>query len=160
MRYYMQQKISCKSCEKEQGKKIGPGISAIDRCGKCSALQSGDHPSQGNPESQDACGEECLGKCDEAGGNPDRSNTGFFAGLCILLIRFYRCVVSPLFPPCCRFQPTCSMYAISALQIHGFFKGSLLTVWRILRCNPFSKGGYDPVPPKGAWRPVNSDKEL
>ena len=48
--------------------------------------------------------------------------------------------------PCCRFYPTCSQYALEAIQKHGAFKGSLLAAYRILRCNPFSKGGYDPVP--------------
>ena len=66
----------------------------------------------------------------------------------IFLIRFYRRFISPLFPPRCRFTPTCSQYALEAFTKHGFFKGFYLTVWRILRCNPFCKGGYDPVPQK------------
>ncbi len=66
--------------------------------------------------------------------------------ICILLIRFYRKFISPLKPPCCRFTPTCSEYALEAYRKHGFFKGTYLTIWRILRCNPFCKGGYDPVP--------------
>ncbi|MDD6478517.1 MAG: membrane protein insertion efficiency factor YidD [Oscillospiraceae bacterium] len=64
------------------------------------------------------------------------------------LIRFYRKNISPLKPSCCRFNPTCSAYAIEAISTHGAFKGSFLAVWRILRCNPFCKGGYDPVPQK------------
>ena len=64
----------------------------------------------------------------------------------IALIRFYRRFISPLFPPCCRFTPTCSEYALEAFTKYGFFKGFYLTVWRILRCNPFCKGGHDPVP--------------
>ena len=66
----------------------------------------------------------------------------------IWLIGLYRKYISPLKPPCCRFTPTCSAYAIEAFQKRGFFVGLGLTVWRILRCNPFSKGGYDPVPEK------------
>ena len=62
------------------------------------------------------------------------------------LVRFYRACISPLFPPCCRFRPTCSQYALEALRKHGFLKGTLLSVWRILRCNPFNPGGDDPVP--------------
>ncbi|MBR2453115.1 MAG: membrane protein insertion efficiency factor YidD [Clostridia bacterium] len=58
-------------------------------------------------------------------------------------ISFYRHVISPLKPPSCRFYPTCSEYAILAIQKYGPFKGSLKAVWRILRCNPFSKGGID-----------------
>ncbi|MDD4700193.1 MAG: membrane protein insertion efficiency factor YidD [Oscillospiraceae bacterium] len=66
--------------------------------------------------------------------------------LLIKLIRIYQRGISPLTPPSCRFSPTCSNYAVEALQKHGAIKGSLLTIWRILRCNPLGKGGYDPVP--------------
>ncbi len=69
--------------------------------------------------------------------------------VCILLIRFYQKFLSPLKgSPCCRFYPTCSAYALEAFTKRGFFVGFGLTVWRILRCNPFCRGGYDPVPPK------------
>ena len=71
----------------------------------------------------------------------------------IWLIRLYQKYISPIKPPCCRFTPTCSAYALEAFQKRGFFVGFILTVWRILRCNPFSKGGYDPVPEKGLWNP-------
>ncbi|MCL5020640.1 MAG: membrane protein insertion efficiency factor YidD [Bacteroidetes bacterium] len=64
----------------------------------------------------------------------------------ILLIKLYRNLISPLFPPSCRFYPSCSAYSIEALHIHGLVKGFGLSVWRVLRCNPFSRGGYDPVP--------------
>ena len=64
----------------------------------------------------------------------------------IFLVRFYQKFISPLKPPCCRFRPTCSAYAIEAFKEWGFIVGIALTAWRILRCNPFSKGGYDPVP--------------
>ncbi len=66
----------------------------------------------------------------------------------IWLIGIYRKYISPLKPPCCRFTPSCSEYAIEAFKKRGFFVGFGLTVWRILRCNPFSKGGPDPVPEK------------
>ena len=67
--------------------------------------------------------------------------------ICIKMIRFYQKYISPLKPyGMCKYYPTCSNYAIEAYQKYGFFKGTALTVWRILRCNPFSKGGYDPVP--------------
>ena len=63
------------------------------------------------------------------------------------IIQFYKSYISCLKGgPTCKFTPTCSSYAIEALEKHGVIKGSLLTIWRILRCNPFSKGGYDPVP--------------
>jgi len=63
----------------------------------------------------------------------------------ILIIRGYKKVISPLLPPSCRFYPTCSTYAIQALEKHGIIKGSIKAAYRILRCNPFNKGGYDPV---------------
>ncbi len=64
----------------------------------------------------------------------------------ILLVRFYQLCISPLKPPCCRFTPTCSQYAIEALRKHGPIKGLYLTVRRLLRCHPWGGSGYDPVP--------------
>ena len=64
----------------------------------------------------------------------------------LFLIRVYRRHLSPLFPPCCRFYPTCSTYAMQAVEKYGALKGGWLAVKRILRCNPFNDGGYDPVP--------------
>jgi len=65
----------------------------------------------------------------------------------IILIKVYRKFISPMFGTSkCKFTPTCSSYAIEALEKYGFIKGSLLSIRRILRCNPFSKGGFDPVP--------------
>lgn len=62
------------------------------------------------------------------------------------MVKFYRVAVSPFRAPCCRYYPTCSQYALEALEKHGAIKGGYLAVRRILRCNPFHKGGYDPVP--------------
>ncbi|NTV66675.1 MAG: membrane protein insertion efficiency factor YidD [Chlorobaculum sp.] len=76
----------------------------------------------------------------------------------ILLIRFYQSFISPLLGPSCKYQPTCSSYALEAFRLHNFFYASLLTVWRVLRCNPFSKGGYDPVPPKKKRYEGNSNE--
>ena len=67
-------------------------------------------------------------------------------GLLLGAIRFYQRYVSPGLPPRCRFIPTCSQYALEALEKYGAVKGSWLAFKRILRCNPFHKGGYDPVP--------------
>ncbi|MBE9222637.1 membrane protein insertion efficiency factor YidD [Cyanobacterium stanieri LEGE 03274] len=64
----------------------------------------------------------------------------------ILLIKGYRGFISPLFPPSCRFQPTCSAYALEAIALHGTIKGGYLALKRILKCHPFHPGGYDPVP--------------
>lgn len=66
----------------------------------------------------------------------------------LLIIRFYQRYISPMSPPSCRFYPTCSQYAIEAVEEHGAIKGSYLAVRRILKCHPLHKGGFDPVPPK------------
>ncbi|MBS7242467.1 MAG: membrane protein insertion efficiency factor YidD [Treponema sp.] len=63
-----------------------------------------------------------------------------------LLIRFYQVCISPFLPDCCRYTPSCSQYALEAIKKHGPFRGLYLAVRRILRCNPFHEGGYDPVP--------------
>ena len=69
------------------------------------------------------------------------------------LIWVYRHTISPILPPTCRYHPSCSAYGFEALQVHGAAKGTVLTAWRVLRCNPFTPGGLDPVPARGAWRP-------
>ena len=76
----------------------------------------------------------------------------------IALLRGYKKYISPHLGHHCRFVPTCSEYAMQALAVHGLGKGLLLTAWRLLRCNPFGKGGYDPVPEKGRW--VNDERRL
>jgi len=75
-------------------------------------------------------------------------------------IRFYRKFVSPLKPPTCRFYPTCSEYAMEAIEVHGAAKGSYLAARRILKCHPFHPGGLDPVPPKEseAGRPAGAGR--
>ena len=69
-----------------------------------------------------------------------------------LFVRGYQIVLSPLFGDCCRFTPSCSNYMLEALRTHGAAKGSLLGLYRILRCHPFGRSGYDPVPAKGKWK--------
>lgn len=65
------------------------------------------------------------------------------------IIKLYQYLISPLFPPSCRFYPTCSNYYVEALKVHGFFKGNYLGIKRILKCNPLFEGGIDNVPEKG-----------
>lgn len=65
--------------------------------------------------------------------------------LLIFIIKIYRKYISPYKRPSCKYYPTCSQYAIDAIEKYGSFKGIFMSIWRILRCNPFSKGGYDPV---------------
>ena len=64
----------------------------------------------------------------------------------IRFIKIYKKYISPGLPQSCRFYPTCSSYAIEAIDRHGIFYGSAISIWRVLRCNPFNKGGIDPVP--------------
>jgi uncharacterized protein len=71
---------------------------------------------------------------------------GLSVKLALLLIKFYRAAISPLFPSCCRFTPTCSEYALIAFRRYGFKKGFVLTAKRILKCRPGGPYGYDPVP--------------
>ena len=80
------------------------------------------------------------------------------ARLLIAPIRWYKKYLSPHLGNNCRFRPTCSEYAMEALDVHGAVKGLILSVWRILRCNPLCRGGYDPVPEKGRW--VNEKRNL
>ncbi len=70
----------------------------------------------------------------------------------MFLVRVYKRALSPLKPPTCRFTPTCSGYALEALDRHGAWRGSLLTVRRVCRCHPWGGHGYDPVPPSSGPR--------
>jgi uncharacterized protein len=63
----------------------------------------------------------------------------------IVLVWFYRATFGALFPTTCKYHPSCSEYAVQALRAHGLFRGSALAGWRLLRCNPWSRGGFDPV---------------
>ncbi|MBI5528488.1 MAG: membrane protein insertion efficiency factor YidD [Deltaproteobacteria bacterium] len=66
--------------------------------------------------------------------------------IAVLMIRIYQRFISPLGPPVCRFHPTCSHYAVGSIETHGLWRGIAIAAWRILRCNPFVRGGFDPVP--------------
>ena len=86
------------------------------------------------------------------GGDGASRVSHFVTAPLIFLVRAYQVVLSPLFGDCCRFTPSCSNYMIEALNVHGAVKGTLIGLWRILRCHPFGAKGYDPVPPRGKWR--------
>ena len=74
-------------------------------------------------------------------------------------IRWYQRHISPGLPPRCRFNPTCSHYALEAIEVHGAAKGAGLALLRILRCNPLFKGGYDPVPPRKTAKPLQGETQ-
>ena len=114
---------------------------------------------QPDSDNKGTCRTAGTSRCSAAG------SSSFAAWLLIQPIRIYQKFISPCFPPCCRFTPSCSAYAIEALRKRGFWMGSVLTVWRLLRCNPFCRGGYDPVPEKssavsssGSTTNVNEEK--
>ena len=71
----------------------------------------------------------------------------FLRAFFVLPIRFYKFFISPILPPACRFDPTCSEYALEAIMTHGLLRGTWLAIKRIARCNPWGGSGYDPVPP-------------
>jgi uncharacterized protein len=83
-------------------------------------------------------------------GNPVKA---LFVGL----IRFYQVVISPGIPSRCKYYPSCSQYALDAVREYGAFRGFVLAVWRVLRCNPLSYGGYDPVSRQKVFRQRHSD---
>ena len=72
--------------------------------------------------------------------------TRLFKTLLLTLLRGYKTMLSPFFPPACRYVPTCSDYATEAVERYGALRGSAMAMWRLLRCHPFVRGGYDPVP--------------
>jgi putative membrane protein insertion efficiency factor len=69
----------------------------------------------------------------------------FFMRIGVALIKGYRRFISPMLPPSCRFTPSCSLYTLQAIEKHGLLRGSLMGARRVLRCHPFSEGGFDPV---------------
>ncbi|GAA1397611.1 hypothetical protein GCM10009599_26990 [Luteococcus peritonei] len=81
----------------------------------------------------------------------------------VAFVKLWRRLLSPLYGDVCKYHPSCSAYGLTALETHGAIYGSWLTVWRILRCNPFSKGGYDPVPgtaEDAAWQTEQAERRL
>ena len=75
----------------------------------------------------------------------ENHNVNPFGQFVLSLLRGYKWIVSPIFPPACRYVPTCSEYAMEAVERYGAVRGGLMAAWRVLRCHPFVKGGYDPV---------------
>ena len=148
----MRQEIQQEGGGKEPGKEIVVGV-----------LQAAESANQGPACVHDAEKADSIGE--NAGrerGNGKASRGGWTfggltmlvtpSGLILFLIWLYQKAVSPWIPPCCRFTPTCSEYAAEAVRRHGFFFGTLLAAGRLLRCQPFCRGGYDPVPEKLFWK--------
>ena len=106
-----------------------------------------------DPEDEDGCSCVPAALSDEEvrddaleGYFPEFKLTLSVSGFFLLLLRIYKCCISPYLPRCCRFHPSCSAYAAESVLKHGAVKGIVLSLCRLLRCHPFCKGGYDPVP--------------
>ena len=143
----MQQKIQSVIGDKKPGAPVALGELPDVEARSCGLPDSADTPQenaevQPGSDDQGNCGNTCRS------GSSSSGSCSFAARVLIGAVNFYRRFISPWFPPCCRFTPSCSAYAIEALKKHGFRTGSCLTVWRLLRCHPFCRGGYDPVPDK------------
>ena len=145
----MQQKVQSVIGDKKSGAPVALGELPDAQARPCCVPDSAD-TSQKNaevrsdPDDKGNCENAC--RCGSSAGG----SSSFAAWMLIKAVELYRRFISPLFPPCCRFTPSCSAYAIEALRKRGFWAGSCLTVWRLLRCHPFCRGGYDPVPEKMA----------
>ena len=143
----MQQKIQPVVGDKKPGPPVAlgefPDAETGLGCVSCSA-----YPPQKDDEIRP--GSDYAGSCRTSGA--ERSLAGercsLPARMLIGIVRGYQILISPWLPRCCRFTPSCSNYAIEALRKRGFWIGSFLTLWRLLRCQPFARGGYDPVPLK------------
>jgi putative membrane protein insertion efficiency factor len=78
--------------------------------------------------------------------------------LALAMLRVYKRWISPAFPPSCRYVPTCSEYAMEAVERYGVWRGGLMAAWRVLRCHPLAKGGYDPVVKSALGNPTHSQR--
>ena len=108
-------------------------------------MRHGASGEDGDCEGEVCCSGDEISDAGSATGNISEEPTGIASRSAVALIKAYQCI-SRLTPPVCKFRPTCSEYTRQAIVKYGLLKGIRLGAWRILRCNPFTKGGYDPVP--------------
>ena len=155
MRYHLQPEVRPPGGETESCETLALGVVSFDEAEDC-AMPDDFHSETRNTQCANAgcCRADgtyvCPGGTPEA--FPEIKFSFSLSGLLLLLIWCYKKAISPLLPRCCRFTPTCSAYAAEAIMTHGVLKGLCLAAWRLLRCQPFCRGGYDPVPPRGCWR--------
>jgi len=145
----MRKKVLHQSSGPQPGKAVGLGefqtAETLDQSG-----QSGVHPPSAHQTGQ-VC--RCYARdgkiAEKIADIPKLSLISRMAILLpLLLIKIYQLTLSPFIGQCCRFEPSCSRYSAEAFRTHGFWRGLILTVYRIIRCNPWCKGGFDPVPPR------------
>ena len=130
--------------------------------GEYPAMLDCDDTQKKDLQRKNACGESASGSGHPLVGktSPEVRITCSPAGFLLALILFYKKCISPWLPPCCRYTPTCSSYAMEAIRIHGALYGSWLTVKRICRCNPWGGHGYDPVPPPRRKKSAGNKQNL
>lgn len=149
----MRKKIQSQSSGKESRQKTPVGIIQVSQKADTS-MSYHIHTEIENPECQSTRSSDRTGNSNGTG----RYNELFRfrlsltpRGILLMFLWVYRKSFSLWLPNSCRFYPSCSAYAVEAIGVHGAVKGSALTAWRLLRCQPFCAGGYDPVPEKGRW---------
>lgn len=156
----MREKIQQQGRTQKQGSQVSLGVIAIiEKQDSSSSLGNN------SKEIHDDCeATGCSGRASNlvAQGKTNRAVMAYLSlsGLMIFIVKLYQQIVSPWMPATCRFSPTCSHYAIEALKLHGAVKGSALTLWRLLRCQPFCCGGFDPVPRAESYIKKGSNSEI
>lgn len=155
MRSHLQQKIQPARRDPQPGKTAGVGEFPDVETGSLPVSHIGDTATQDDELQPDK--DNCRTCCHiERTANTQRPRHSFAAGVMIFFVRIYQKTVSPWLPRCCRFEPSCSHYAVEAFQKRGFWMGLLLTTWRLMRCQPFGKSGFDPVPERGFGSPAKA----
>lgn len=144
----MREKVQSPGSQTQSGSPIAVGELPIAAARNERTGQTGvDSPYQ-NEDLPAADGHVRTGGADVQSRVVAGSGVGIASRVLIFMIRCYQYAVAPWLPDCCRFTPSCSHYAVEAIQVHGFLRGSGYMLWRLLRCQPFCKGGFDPVPPR------------
>jgi len=118
-------------------RRTGPSFERLGKAGRSGPASAEERPDHG------LCKVGCRGRTSARRSAP---REGKMKEIATWLLLGYKRLISPLLPASCRFVPTCSEYAAEAVARHGLLRGSVMAAWRLLRCNPFSRGGYDPVP--------------
>ena len=157
MRCGLRKKIQHTGCQAQPGKEIAVG--------KYQVVKTENKTMQDRADSALQNYEMHCSRHDKRVGAPARFARRFAercghaaVNFLIFFIRIYQKTLSPLLPECCRFEPTCSKYAVEALKKHGFWRGIILTMYRLARCQPFCEGGFDPVPDDFHLRRTAPDK--
>ena len=153
----MQQKIQSACRCPQPGKTIDVGEFPNVKAGTLPVSHIADTapPDDGIRPDENDCG-TCRNT--EIASSPYKRGNSIAVCGAVVLIRFYQKAVSPYLAAHCRFHPSCSNYAVEAFSKRGFWMGGILTLWRLLRCQPFARCGYDPVPEKGFRNQPTSNK--